>query len=111
MAYIRREGENKVTWVIEKSGGTLAEQVSELAVIFDYYAGRKESINDDFVMQLLAMQAKALSYMAKSEEAQLRQLQKLNGDVARLQEELAEMKSPKSLEKKKLPAPKGDSPK
>ena len=106
MAYVRKEGENRITWVIENSDGPLSARVEELSTIFDYYAKRKESINDDFTMQLLSMQAKALAQLARQQEAELKKLRALEADMAALKKDMAEMKSPQSLEKKKLPAPK-----
>ncbi len=106
MAYVRKDGENRITWIIEKADGTLAERVDELSTIFDYYARRKESINDDFTMQLLSMQAKALAVAARQQEAEMKKLRQLEADMAAMKKDIAEMKSPQSLEKKKLPAPK-----
>ena len=106
MAYIRRDGDKKITWIIEKADGTLPERLSELATIFAYYAERSESINDDFTMQLLTMQAKSLAQLARQQEAEMAKLRTLESDMSALKKEVADMKGPQSLDKKKLPAPK-----
>ncbi|MDE1151426.1 MAG: hypothetical protein PW788_02720 [Micavibrio sp.] len=106
MAFIRRNGENSITWVLESADDALPARIAEFVKIFDYYAQRKESITDNFTMQLLALQAHTLLEVAKKQEADLKRLKQLEADMAALKKEMLEMKGPQTLDKPKLPRPK-----
>jgi len=105
MARLERTSDSAYTWVLESSGDALSDRMAEFRQIFNHYVQRDQTITDQFTLQLLLLQADALTAMAKKQEAELKRLKQLEADMAALKKEMMELKNPPALDKPKLPRP------